>query len=66
MLGNGALFTWLFQGTPFAMWRQLIWIIGLIILYKKIIYVDIFNIKSILNILGVIFIINIFQALCIF
>ena len=63
MLGNGALFTWLFQGTPFAMWRQLIWIIGLIILYKKIIYVDIFNIKSILNILGVIFIINVLQAL---
>ena len=63
MLANGALFTWLFQGTPFAMWRQLIWIIGLIILYKTIIYVDIINIKSILNILSVIFIINVFQAL---
>ena len=35
MLANGALFTWLFTGTPLSMWRQLIWIWGLSILVNK-------------------------------
>ena len=34
MLSNGALFTWLFLGTPLSMWRQLIWIWGLYVLIK--------------------------------
>ena len=63
MLANGSLFTWLFQGTPFAMWRQLIWIIGLIILYKYSNIVNFDGIRKILKILFVFFVINVFQAL---
>lgn len=32
MLSNGALFTWMFIGTPLNIWRQVIWVIGLVIL----------------------------------
>lgn len=31
-LANGAFFTWLFKGTPLSMWRQIIWMSGLIII----------------------------------
>lgn len=34
MLANGSLFTWLFQGTPLNIWRQLIWMIGVVIFIK--------------------------------
>lgn len=33
MLFNGSFFGWLFSGTPLVMWRQLIWIIGLVLCY---------------------------------
>jgi len=34
MLLNGALFTFLFQGTPFSAWRQVLWLVGLLILAR--------------------------------
>lgn len=34
MLANGSMFTWLFQGTPLNTWRQLIWLIGVVIFIK--------------------------------
>lgn len=34
MLANGSLFTWLFQGTPLNIWRQLVWIIGVVIFIR--------------------------------
>lgn len=35
MLANGALFTWLFGNTPLNIWRQLIWLIGIVLLIKN-------------------------------
>ena len=35
MLANGALFTWLFLGTPLSFWRQLIWGFGLYVVIKN-------------------------------
>lgn len=34
MLASGSLFTWLFQGTPLNMWRQLIWLIGIVTFFR--------------------------------
>ena len=34
MLANGAMFTWLFQILHFPVWRQAIWGVGLIYLFK--------------------------------
>lgn len=34
MLANGSLFTWLFQGTPLSIWRQLIWLIGVVVFIR--------------------------------
>lgn len=31
-LANGSLVTWLFMGTPLSMWRQIIWILGLMLI----------------------------------
>lgn len=36
MLANGALFSWLFQGTVLNIWRQVLWGIGLVLLFLYI------------------------------
>lgn len=63
MLANGAMFTWLFLGTPLAIWRQLIWFIGLMVMYKYLRVIDIPNIKRTIDLISILFIVNVFQAL---
>lgn len=63
MLANGSLFTWMFRSTPLIMWRQIIWIIGVFLLFK---YVRTFNSIGLTKIVKVhlyIFIFILFQAL---
>lgn len=46
MLANGSLFTWLFQGTPLNIWRQLIWLIGLMFFIRYIRITDSWELKK--------------------
>ena len=66
MLANGSLFTWLFQGTPLNIWRQLIWILGLIIFFKYIRSLESIKLKKVVNVHLYIFIFIVFQALLTF
>jgi hypothetical protein len=38
MLSNGLLFNYIFLGTPLKMWRQLIWIVGLVFLFEFFVF----------------------------
>ena len=63
MLANGSLFTWIFSGTPLVAWRQLIWFLGIIVLFKFARSFDSYNLLRIVRIHFYIFLFILFQAL---
>ena len=63
MLANGSLFTWLFQGTPLNIWRQLIWLIGLMFFIRYIWITDFWKLKKIAKSHGIIGYVIFIQAL---
>ena len=63
MLTNGSLFTWLFQGTPLNIWRQLIWLIGLMFFIRYIRITDSWELKKIARNHGIIGYVIFIQAL---
>lgn len=63
MLANGSLFTWLFQGTPLNIWRQLIWLIGLMFFIRYIRITNSWELKKIARNHGIIGYVIFIQAL---
>lgn len=52
MLFNGSFFGWLFSGTPLVMWRQLIWIIGLVLCYFTVPSIHLKPLNKVFNVEG--------------
>lgn len=63
MLANGSLFTWLFHGTPLVVWRQMIWVIGVYILFKYMMIFNCFKLIKVVKIHFYIFVFILFQTL---
>lgn len=50
MLTNGSLFGWAFMGTPLIIWRQIIWVVGLIISFKLLPVFESMELDSVFNV----------------